>query len=110
RFLFKINMGYPNGEQEVEILSRHNAGLDPHDPVASGVTAVGTAADLARARSEVTDISVDPAILDYIVRIAQASRQHPSLTLGVSPRGTSWILHASKAWAWLAGRTFVTPD
>ena len=110
RFLFKLQVGYPDATQEEEILARHHRGLDPHDPVAAGVRAVAGAADLAAGRAEVDAIAVDPQILAYIVAIARATRESSSLALGVSPRGASWLLHAAKAWAWLAGRAFVTPD
>jgi MoxR-like ATPase len=110
RFLFKLQVGYPDATQEEEILARHHAGLDPHDPVAAGVTAVAGAADLEAGRAQVDAIAVDPQILAYIVAIARATRESSSLALGVSPRGASWLLHAAKAWAWLAGRSFVTPD
>ncbi len=110
RFLFKLQVGYPDASQEQEILARHHAGLDPHDPVSAGVRAVAGGADLAAGRAEVDAIAVDPQILAYIVAIARATRESSSLSLGVSPRGASWLLHAAKAWAWLAGRTFVTPD
>ncbi len=110
RFLFKLQVGYPDAIQEQEILARHHAGLDPHDPAAAGVTAVAGVADLDAGRAEVDAIAVDPQILAYIVAIARATRDSSSLSLGVSPRGASWLLHASKAWAWLAGRSFVTPD
>ena len=53
---------------------------------------------------------VEPAVLAYIVALARATRESPSLTLGVSPRGATMLLHAAKAWAWLSGRPFVTPD
>ena len=53
---------------------------------------------------------VDPAVQAYIVSVCRATRESPSLQLGVSPRGAAWLLHASKAWAWLSGRDFVTPD
>jgi MoxR-like ATPase len=46
----------------------------------------------------------------YIVALARATRTSPSLSLGVSPRGATMLLHASKAWAWLSGKSFVTPD
>ncbi len=110
RFLFKLQVGYPDAAQEEEILARHHAGLDPHDPVAAGVRPVAGAADLAAGRAEVEAIAVDPQILAYIVAIVRATRENSSLALGVSPRGAAWLLHASKAWAWLAGRSFVTPD
>jgi MoxR-like ATPase len=110
RFLFKLQVGYPDEAQEREIVSRHHRGLDPHDPVAAGVRAVASAADLAAGRREIDAIVVEEPVLAYIVAIARATRQSTSLSLGVSPRGAAWLLHAAKAWAWLAGRGFVTPD
>jgi MoxR-like ATPase len=110
RFLFKLLVGYPSFEQEQEVLARHDRGLDPHDIEAAGVRAVATAADLGRARDVIDRIRVEPSVLGYMVAVARATRESPSLTLGVSPRGATALLHAAKAWAWLAGRDFVTPD
>ena len=110
RFLFKLLVSYPTAEQEVAVLARHDAGLDPHDLAAAGVTPVAGPADLDAARREVAAIRVDPAVQGYIVALARASRDSPSLALGVSPRGATMLLHAAKAWAWLSGRSFVTPD
>jgi MoxR-like ATPase len=53
---------------------------------------------------------VETPVLQYIVELARATRVSPALTLGVSPRGAASLLHAAKAWAWLAGRAYVTPD
>ncbi|HWW55209.1 MAG TPA: MoxR family ATPase [Acidimicrobiales bacterium] len=108
RFLFKLIVGYPTLEQEQVMVARHDQGLDPHD--LSAVSAVANASVLDAARSEVQAIRVDPAVQAYIVAMARATRDSPSLSLGVSPRGAAMLLHASKAWAWLAGRAFVTPD
>jgi MoxR-like ATPase len=110
RFLFKLVVPYPTLEQEVAIVGRHDEGLDPHDVAAAGVGPVATAADLAAARREVDTIRVDPQVRTYIVMLARATRDSPSLSLGVSPRGAAMLLHASKAWAWLSGKSFVTPD
>ncbi|MBK9179231.1 MAG: MoxR family ATPase [Acidimicrobiales bacterium] len=110
RFLFKLVVGYPTAEQEQEVLARHDAGLDPHDLAAAGVRAVAGAADLAAARAEVRQVRVEPAVLAYVVALAHATRESPSLVLGASPRGAAMVVHAAKAWAWLAGRAFVTPD
>ncbi len=110
RFLFKLEVRYPTAEQEDEMLARHDAGLDPHDLRAAGVRPVASAADLAAGRAEIDAIRVDPAVRRYIVSVCRATRESPSLQLGVSPRGTTWVLHAAKAWAWLSGRNFVTPD
>ena len=49
-------------------------------------------------------------MLEYIVAVVRATRESPSLSLGVSPRGATALLHAAKAWAWLSGRDYVTPD
>jgi MoxR-like ATPase len=110
RFLFKLAVGYPNAAQEQEVLARHDRGLDPHDTAAAGVRPVASAADVAAARAQIQDIRVDPQVLAYIVELARATRTAPAVTLGVSPRGAAMVLHAAKAWAWLAGRPFVTPD
>jgi MoxR-like ATPase len=110
RFMFKLLVGYPTFEQETEVLARHHRGLDPHDIVAAGVRPVASAADLAAARAQVDAIVVEPTVLQYVVAICRATRESPSVELGVSPRGAAALLHASKAWAWLSGRTFVSPD
>ena len=55
-------------------------------------------------------VTVAPEVAGYIVDIARATRQSPSLSLGVSPRGATALMATSRAWAWLNGRTFVTPD
>lgn len=110
RFLFKLLVTYPSMEQEQEVLARHDQGLDPHDIAASGIRAVAGPADLTAARDAVSAIRVEQPVLAYIVSLIRATRESPSLALGVSPRGATALLHASKAWAWLAGREFVTPD
>jgi MoxR-like ATPase len=110
RFLFKLAVGYPSAAQEQEVLARHDRGLDPHDTAAAGIRPVASAADVAAARAQIQDIRVDPQVLAYIVELARATRTAPAVTLGVSPRGAAMVLHAAKAWAWLAGRPFVTPD
>ena len=108
RFLFKLVVGYPTAEQEVAVLARHDEGLDPHQ--LSAVRPVAGAADLEAARREVDALRVDPAVQAYMVALARATRESPSLRLGVSPRGATMLLHAAKAWAWLSSRPFVTPD
>jgi MoxR-like ATPase len=110
RFLFKLVLPYPTAEQEQSVLARHEAGMDPHDLATMGVRAVAGRDDLASARKEVAAVPVEPSVQAYIVSIARATRESPSLGLGVSPRGAAMLLHAAKAWAWLAGKQFVTPD
>ena len=55
-------------------------------------------------------MQVEPAVMQYIVSICRATRDAPSVALGVSPRGAAALLHAAKAWTWLSGRGYVTPD
>jgi MoxR-like ATPase len=109
RFLLKLVVGYPSAEQEAEVLRRHDEGLDPHD-IGSVVRPVASAQDLAAARVEVDAVRVEEPVLDYVVGLARATRASASLALGVSPRGSAMLLHAAKAWTWLSGREFVTPD
>jgi MoxR-like ATPase len=110
RFLFKLIVGYPSPDQEAEVLARHDAGMDPHDLTALGVEAVAGVDELAAARAAVGDVPVEERVRRYIVDLSGATRESPSLLLGVSPRGSTMVLHAAKAWAWLAGKPFVTPD
>jgi MoxR-like ATPase len=110
RFLLKILVDYPSAEEEAAIVARHDKGLDPHDLASVGIRQVASAADLAAARKEVADVAVDDRVRDYIVAVVRATRVSPSVSLGASPRGATMVLWASKAWAWLAGKPFVTPD
>ncbi|VXB56975.1 MoxR-like ATPase [Arthrobacter sp. 9AX] len=110
RFLLKLTMPLPERREEMEVIRRHAAGFDPRDLAAAGVRAVAGAADLERARQAVAAVSVEPEIIGYIVDLVRATRSAPSFQLGVSPRGATALLNASRSWAWLSGRSFVTPD
>jgi MoxR-like ATPase len=110
RFLLKVVLPIPPRDQEILILQRHAAGFNPRDLAAAGIRAVTAPAHLAAARAEVAKVAVAPEVLAYTVDVCRATRQSPSLSLGVSPRGTTALLATSRAWAWLSGRTFVTPD
>jgi MoxR-like ATPase len=110
RFLVKVTMPLPDRDTELRILSAHAAGFDPRDLAGAGVTAVTSAADLKAAADAVRAVHIDPAVLGYIVELARATRAAPSAALGVSPRGATALLATSRAWAWLSGRDFVTPD
>jgi len=110
RFLFKLTVGYPTADQELAMLAAHDQGLDPRDLAAAGIRAVAEPGDLAAARDAASRVRVEPAVQAYIAALCRATRESPALSLGVSPRGTVMLLRAAKAWAWLAGRPFVTPD
>ncbi len=110
RFLLKLVLPLPERADEIGVLQRHSSGFDPRNLAAAGVTAVAGASDLATAREEVRSVQIGDDVLAYIVDICRATRTSPSLSLGVSPRGATALLATSRAWAWLSGRTFVTPD
>ena len=110
RFLLKLTLPLPQRAEEIEVLTRHAAGFDPRDLRAAGVRPVADAALLDRARAEVARVQVGPEVLGYLVDVVRATRQSPSLSLGVSPRGATALLATARAWAWLSGRGFVTPD
>ncbi|MET3143860.1 UNVERIFIED_ORG: MoxR-like ATPase [Arthrobacter sp. UYEF2] len=110
RFLLKLTMPLPGRTDEVEVIRRHAAGFNPRDLAAAGVCAVAGAEDLERARQGVATVAVEPELIGYIVDLVRATRQAPSFQLGVSPRGATALLNTSRAWAWLSGRSFVTPD
>ncbi len=108
RFLFKLEVGYPDLDEEVEVVGRHDEGMDPHD--LSAIEAVATAADILAARAAVRSLRVTPAVRRYVVEVVRATRDLPAVAVGVSPRGAAMLLQATKAWAWLSGASFVTPD
>ena len=110
RFLLKLTIPVPTRDEEVGVLHRHASGFDPRDLAGAGLRAVAGPAELAAGRAAVAQVTVAPEVLAYIVDIARATRSSPSLRLGVSPRGATALLAASRAWAWLSGRSYVTPD
>ncbi|MGN6474336.1 MAG: AAA family ATPase [Mycobacteriales bacterium] len=110
RFLMKLTVALPGRDEEIEIVSRHDAGFDPRDLAAAGVHPVATAADLYSARAAAASVRATPEVVSYVVDICRATRNSPSLSLGASPRGATALLRTSKAWAWLSGRDYITPD
>jgi MoxR-like ATPase len=110
RFLLKASMPLPAREDEIQVVARHAQGFDPRDLAGAGLRAVASAADIEAGVAQVRHVELSAEVAAYIVDIARATRQSPSLALGVSPRGSTALLATSRAWAWLNGRTFVTPD
>jgi MoxR-like ATPase len=110
RFLFKLNVTYPDQASEIDVLRRHNAGLDPHDLDASGVRRVAGPADLEAASKAAGAVTVADELLGYVQALAAETRRSPSLALGASTRGAAMLLLAAKAWAYLAGRAYLAPD
>ena len=110
RFLLKLILELPERTDEVEVLTRHAAGFNPRDLAAAGVTAVLDATTIAQAQAAVAKVGASADVIGYAVDLARATRQSPSVKLGVSPRGSTALLAASKAWAWLQGFDAITPD
>lgn len=105
RFFVRLNVGYPTLDEEVRILSAQ-ALVHPIDQL----TAVADEAAILKARDEVRQIHINQDVAEYIARITSATRQHPDLRLGASPRGTLALAKGSRGFAYLQGREYVTPD
>lgn len=105
RFLMKLSMGYPSEKSEVDML-RSRQGSNPLDDVVPVVTKQ----QLLDAQNVVEGVFVSDAVLQYITRLAEATRNNDSIKLGLSPRGSLALCRASKATALLKGRSYVTPD
>ena len=108
RFLMKITMGYPSLEEEVDILERHhaNASLVKLESLAP----VLTKEELLSLRRLMEHVFVDRTLLQYIALIVQQTRASKAVYLGASPRASVAMMQASKAYALLQGRDFVTPE
>ncbi|WP_304343339.1 MoxR family ATPase [Chryseobacterium koreense] len=108
RFLFKINVGYPNLQQELEIIkNQHENKLeDKSDAVQRVINGI----QLKNYQNLVKDILVEPQLLEYIAKIIVNTRENQFLYLGASPRASLALLTASKAFAAIRGRDFVTPE
>ncbi|MBP5562370.1 MAG: MoxR family ATPase [Muribaculaceae bacterium] len=108
RFMMKVVMGYPNVNEEVEILMRHHVSsaftkLDQVNPAI-------TQAELLQLRALMDKVVVDVSLLGYIAQVAMQTRISPSVHLGASPRASINVLRAAKSHALIMGRDFVTPD
>jgi len=108
RFLFKINIGYLNKEDEIEILNRHHDNIKLAD--VSGLKPEITSKDILEFRSKIKDLHVEKNLIDYIASIVEETRRNKSIYLGASPRAGISMLNGSKAFAALKGRDFVTPE
>jgi MoxR-like ATPase len=106
RFMVKLSVGYPESEEEEEILKRRTERrqdvVDLH--------AVITPEIFLAMRAAVEDVYIDPDVRRYIVNLVAASRQHRQVVVGVSPRGSLALLKLARSWAAIQGRDFVTPD
>lgn len=105
RFLLKIKLGYPTDDEENEILLR----FEQHDPLET-LEPVTSPSELQEMQAAVRKVRVEESVRSYAVQVVRATREHPAVALGVSPRGTMALYRASQARAAIHGRDFVIPD
>jgi MoxR-like ATPase len=106
RFTMRVRIGYLSAPDETQMLRRR---IDRKAPEAS-VRPVGEAADLLAMTRSLEEVEVDDDLLDYVVRVVAATRDHQHIVVGASPRGGLAVLALARGRAVLAGRSFVTPD
>ena len=105
RFLLRLQMGYPSFDQERQVLEN----LRHEHPITKLQPAVDIS-DLSRLQALAQDIHLDASVIDYLLRLIAATRNHPDLSLGASPRGSLALYKAAQALALVRGRDYVTPD
>ncbi|MDI7274578.1 MAG: MoxR family ATPase [Anaerolineae bacterium] len=105
RFLLRIRLGYPSEEEENDLLLR----FERSDPLLE-LEPVTAPEQVLAAQQEIRAVRVEPSVRGYLVRMARATREHPAVELGASPRGTLALYRACQARAALRGRDFVVPD
>jgi MoxR-like ATPase len=105
RFLFQLRVGYPQMDQEIELMERVRLShpIERIEAVLSGDELVGL-------QQQVRTIHVDSSMKRYMVNIVEATRNHPDIRLGASPRASIALMRASQARAWMQGREYVIPD
>ena len=105
RFAVRISLGYPAAEQEVDVLFAQR----DHHPL-DDLQAVADAPTVLALQQAVRNVRVERGLAGYLVALAQATRQHPELRMGCSPRGTLTLFRMTQAWAFLAGRDYAVPE
>ncbi|MBB6428545.1 AAA family ATPase [Algisphaera agarilytica] len=105
RFLMRISLGYPSPADEARVLT-----LDPRRTALAELKPVMTAQELVELQKQAEAVSVDSTLVDYVVAIANATRTHDQLQIGVSPRGSLALIRAVKATALVHGRDYATPE
>ncbi len=105
RFLLKTRLGYPTAEQEDDLLLRYAR----QNPMTE-LEAVTSPEEIVRMQQAVRAVRMDDQVRGYLVQVVRATRDHPAVDLGVSPRGSLALYRASQAWAAVQGRDFVLPD
>ena len=110
RFLFKLNVDYPDAAAEKQMLLNSQAGFTARRLDLAKIKAIANVEQILQCREAITEVKVEEKILDYVLGIVGRSRKHPDIAIGASPRCAVAWLQTSKAQAWLSGKNFVTPD
>ena len=110
RFLFKHIIDYPTQDEERKIVNQHGHTTSFWTPDGFGIRPVAQESQLHAMREHVQAIRLADDLVDYVVDIVRATREHPGLTYGASPRAANMLASASRAYAVLAGREYVIPD
>jgi MoxR-like ATPase len=111
RFLFKINIDFPEADDETRMLEQYAGGRRLHDEIVASLQPVLTGEELLQARRTVmTGVRVEPHIIRYIQELVSRTRRDDAVQIGAGPRASLALLEASRATAALAGRDFITPD
>jgi len=104
RFMVKVDVGYPSREEEKDILKKYNI-IEEFN-----VAKVAGAQEIMKASQIIRNIRVSDPVIDYILDIARATREHSMIRLGASPRASIFLMRMSQAWAAINGRPYVIPD
>ncbi|MEQ9327460.1 MAG: MoxR family ATPase [Rhodospirillales bacterium] len=110
RFLFKHVIAYPDRDEERAIVARHGHRSAMPDVEAFGVRAIANLGRIAEIREIVAGLRIADDLIDYVVDIVRATREHPAISFGASPRAANMIAIAARAYAALQGRDYVIPD
>ena len=110
RFFFKLLIDYPSSEEEHQILLNYHQGFDAHNLEAADIEVVLDVALLEQCQEEIQRITVEESIIDYIIAMAESSRNSNDLILGGSPRASIVLLLACKTYAAIRGRDYILPD
>lgn len=105
RFMLRLRLGYPSEDDENAMLER----FEDADPLSS-LGPVASADDVLRIQALVRQVYIDPVLRDYLVRVIRATREHPDVELGASPRATLGLYRCAQALAGIRGQEYVTPD
>lgn len=105
RFLMKIGMGYPNREEEIEIIKRYKE----ENPIEK-IECVVSKDEIEYVKNNYKKVNISSDVMDYIIDIIESTRKNPNIQLGVSPRGTLAIFKACQAYAAISGRDYIIPE